>query len=132
MQRLCTAEVLLIHSKKVQQWDESPDGGFAFAYKQQNNPIIYHDDVGPGAFAGEWITWRSEYLGRYQTSVTCISPDHERLITLDNADICERECLRLLYRRPSWLVDLVDPCPAVQQAELKRSGPRRANPIFQF
>ncbi|KAL8878822.1 MAG: hypothetical protein Q9198_003447 [Flavoplaca austrocitrina] len=57
-------------TEEVQQWDESPDGGFAFAYKQQNNPIIYHDDVGPGAFAGELITWRSEYLGQYQTSVT--------------------------------------------------------------
>ncbi|KAL8910089.1 MAG: hypothetical protein Q9171_004610 [Xanthocarpia ochracea] len=56
--------------EELLRWDESPDGGFASAFNQQNIPIVYNDDVGPGAFAGQLITWKSQYLGQYQTSVT--------------------------------------------------------------
>ncbi|KAI4159286.1 MAG: hypothetical protein LQ342_006690 [Letrouitia transgressa] len=46
-----------------------PDGGFETAYKQQNVPIVYHADQGPGSFAGELVTWKSEYLGEHETAV---------------------------------------------------------------
>ncbi|KAL9609098.1 MAG: hypothetical protein Q9167_006112 [Letrouitia subvulpina] len=46
-----------------------PDGGFETAYKQQNVPIVYHADQGPGSFAGELVTWKSEYMGEHETAV---------------------------------------------------------------
>ncbi|KAL8729266.1 MAG: hypothetical protein Q9166_004887 [cf. Caloplaca sp. 2 TL-2023] len=53
------------------RWDTSPDGSFETAYKQQNTPIPYKEEFGPGAFAGELVTWTAEYLGEHETAVTC-------------------------------------------------------------
>lgn len=44
-------------SQQTLRWDSSPDGSFETAYKQQNNPIPFQQEFGPGAFAGELVTW---------------------------------------------------------------------------
>lgn len=83
------------------QWDESPDGGFTSAFNQQNIPIVYRDDVGPGAFAGQLVTWKSEYLGQYQTSVTC-TLKILKFHTVRSAKRNVRERIHLLHRRSPW------------------------------
>ncbi|KAL8652935.1 MAG: hypothetical protein Q9226_004053 [Calogaya cf. arnoldii] len=52
------------------RWDSSPDGSFETAYKQQNNPILFQQEFGPGAFAGELVTWTAQYLGEHETAVS--------------------------------------------------------------
>lgn len=62
---------MLMLSQQTLRWDSSPDGSFETAYKQQNNPIPFQQEFGPGAFAGELVTWTAQYLGEHETAVTC-------------------------------------------------------------
>ena len=60
----------MILSTQALRWSSSPDGSFETAYKQQNVPVVFHDEVGQGAFAGELVTWKAEYIGEYETAIT--------------------------------------------------------------
>ncbi|KAH8698993.1 hypothetical protein BGW36DRAFT_406841 [Talaromyces proteolyticus] len=49
--------------------DRKGDGSYTLMFKQQNVPVRYDKQHGPGSFSGFWVTRSSHYGGPYRTKM---------------------------------------------------------------